>query len=275
MIANIFVKKFFYNNGIFVITPTKDRLEDLKKMLESFAAQTRKPNQMQKLEIHISNRFNQLACSPMFPAQLDAGDPQLAEVLEWFGDINNKSLLDAGCAKGRFSKALADMGAILTGIDPSEKFIATARENVPKAEFKIASVTDIPYEDNHFDGVLCLEVLEHVPDTEKAISEMVRVLKPGGKIIIIDKNILSLEPLYLMPTFLYKKIQEYRNKWMYPRNFPFREKYFTYGHIDRLLKKYCRSVQSEYLPNGRTPKAGRIYRRLPFLSFDIAWRAIK
>jgi 2-polyprenyl-3-methyl-5-hydroxy-6-metoxy-1,4-benzoquinol methylase len=230
---------------------------------------------MQKLEVDIKNKFNEMVFSPMFPAELDADDPQLAEVLEWFGDIENKNILDAGCAKGRFSKALVDMGAKIKGIDPSESFISIARENVPDAEFDIASVTDIPYDDNSFDGVLCLEVLEHVPDTEKAISEMARVLKPGGKIIIIDKNILSLEPIYLMPTFLYKKIQEYRNKWMYPRNFPFREKYFTFGHIDRLLRKYCGSVHSRYLPNGRTPKAGRFYKIIPSLSFDIAWRAIK
>lgn len=230
---------------------------------------------MQKLEIEIKNRFNELACSPMFPEQLDTDAPQLVEVLEWFGNIENKSILDAGCAKGRFSKAMADMGAKISGIDPSEEFIATAKQNVVNAEFEVASVTNLPFDNDCFDGVFCLEVLEHVPDTERAICEMVRVLKPGGKIIIIDKNILSLEPLYLMPTMLYKKIQEYRNKWMYPRDFPFREKYFTFGQIDKLLRKYCSSVHSKYLPNGRTPGACRIYRRLPFLTFDIAWRAIK
>lgn len=230
---------------------------------------------MQQLEIQIKNRFNELVSSPMFPEELNSDDPQLTEILNWFGDVENIELLDAGCAKGRFSKALARMGAVVTGIDPSESFITIARKNVPEAKFDIASVTEIPFEDECFDGVFCLEVLEHVPDTEKAICEMARVLKPGGKIIIIDKNILSLEPLYLIPTIVFKKIQEYRNKWMYPRDFPFREKYFTFGYIEKFLGKYCHRTSSKYMPDARTEKAARVYRLFPSLSFDIAWRGIK
>ena len=230
---------------------------------------------MQQLEIQIKERFNEIASSPMFTDELDSNDPQLTEILEWFGDVNKSELLDAGCAKGRFSKILAQIGAIMTGIDPTESFIEIARENVSEVKFDIASVTEIPYEDQRFDGIFCIEVLEHVPDTEKAIGEMARVLKPGGKIIIIDKNILSLEPLYLMPTFLFKMIQEYRNKWMYPRDFPFKEKYFTYGYIEKILKKYCSKTSSKYMPNARTGKASKVYKLFPSLSFDIAWRGIK
>jgi len=227
------------------------------------------------VEIKIKDRFNELVSSAMFPAELGADDPQLAEILGWFGEVKGRKLLDVGCARGRFSKALAQRGARITGIDAAEKFISIARGNVPDATFEVASATDIRFEDNSFDGVFCLEVLEHVPETEKAVREMTRVLRPGGKIIIIDKNILSLEPLYLMPTFIYKKIQEYRNKWMYPKDFPFREKYFTFGCINGLLGEYCSQVDSKYMPNSRTKRACRIYRLMPFLSFDIAWRAVK
>lgn len=228
------------------------------------------------VESQIKNRFNELASSAMFPAELDESNPQLLEVLGWLGDVKNKKILDAGCAKGRFSKALVKMGAKITGIDLAEEFISIAKENVPSSEFQVASITDIPFEDNTFDGVFCLEVLEHIPDTEKAISEMIRVLRPGGKIIIIDKNILSLDSKYLfIPTYIYKIIQECRNKWMYPKDFPFREKYFTLPGINKMLKKYYSTVNSTYLPNARSKRASRIYRLFPFLSFDIAWRAVK
>lgn len=228
---------------------------------------------MNALEKQIENCFNKI--SSMLPSEISANDFQLKEVLSWFGDVKGKKLLDAGCAKGRFTKALVERGAFLTGIDITENFIRIAKENVPEANFRLASVIDIPFATNTFDGILCIEVIEHIPDTEKTIAEMVRVLKPGGKLIIIDKNILSLHYRYLIPTCLFKRIQEIRGKWMYPKDFPFREKYFTFGKLNRVLRKYCSIVKSKYLLKGRSRRSRIIYNILPFLSYDIAWKGIK
>ena len=228
---------------------------------------------MNALEKKIENCFNEI--SSMLPSEISADNFQLKEVLAWFGDVKGKKFLDAGCAKGRFTKALVKRGAFLSGIDITENFINIAKENVPEADFRLASVIDMPFGNNTFDGVLCIEVIEHIPDTEKAIREMTRVLKPSGKIIIIDKNILSLHYRYLIPTCLFKRIQEMRSKWMYPNDFPFREKYFTFWEMDRILSKYCSIVKSKYLPNGRSRRLRIIYNILPFLSYDIAWRGIK
>ncbi len=228
---------------------------------------------MNALEKKIENCFNEI--SSMLPSEISADNFQLKEVLAWFGDVKGKKFLDAGCAKGRFTKALVKRGAFLSGIDITENFINIAKENVPEADFRLASVIDMPFGNNTFDGVLCIEVIEHIPDTEKAIREMTRVLKPSGKIIIIDKNILSLHYRYLIPTCLFKRIQEIRGKWMYPNDFLFREKYFTFGKLDKILRKYCSIVNSKYLPYGRSRISSVVYNILPFLSYDIAWRGIK
>lgn len=61
------------------------------------------------------------------------------------------------------------------------------------------SILDIKYPESYFDSVYCVETLEHALRTENAIKEMVRVLKHGGKIIIIDKNAAKLGTLKLEP----------------------------------------------------------------------------
>ncbi|MGQ4648731.1 methyltransferase domain-containing protein [Lyngbya aestuarii] len=65
----------------------------------------------------------------------------------------------------------------------------------------IASVCDLPFLDNEFDIVLCTEVLEHVADTRSAISEIYRVLKPGGKLILTTPFIF---PLHEVPNDYYR-----------------------------------------------------------------------
>lgn len=227
---------------------------------------------MGNLERQIKNCF--IANSSMFPTKISANDFQLREVIFWFGNVKGKKILDAGCGKGRFVKALAKRGGLLTGIDFVEGFIKIANENVQEANFKLASVNNIPFETATFDGVLCIEVMEHIPNAEKAVKEMVRVLKPGGKLIIIDKNILSLHYRYLIPTFLFKRVQELCGKWMYPNNFPFREKYFTLKELNIILKRYCSTVKSKYLPT-RSRRLKMICNLFPVLSYDIVWRGIK
>ena len=126
-----------------------------------------------------------------------------------------------------------------------------------------------------FDAVFCFEVLEHIPDTEKAVAEMARVLKPGGKLLIIDKNILGIHPTYCVPVSLYKRYMEIRDRWMYPRGFPFREKWFVPSRILRLLRRYCSWADMDYLVDGRPAKAGALLRIMPFLSMDVAWKGVK
>lgn len=246
------------------------------------------------VEKQIKKRFDQISDKSWFSEDIEKDNFQLLELYDFFGDIEYKKILDIGCAKGRFVKRVVEKGAVVTGIDLSEQLISEARENVPHARFIVGSATDLPFKDEEFDCVYSIETFEHIPDTEKGISEACRVLKKRGKIIVIDKHILGLNSNFLVPNFIRKPILEKRNKWMYPKNFPFKEKYFIKKDLDKYLALYCRENYTEYLPGFRVgPKTWKlaerypklvkikilttnfVYKIFPFTSHYIAWKWIK
>jgi len=112
---------------------------------------------MDSIEYQIKERFNELYRK--FPEEIVDTDPKLKVVLDFFGDIKNKQILDVGCGKGRFAKQLIKREAKVTGIDPAEKFIEEARR-IGCGNFKVGSATNIPFSDNSFDYILCIEVID-------------------------------------------------------------------------------------------------------------------
>jgi len=74
----------------------------------------------------------------------------------------------------------------LTGIDLSEQMLAPARERGRAATLLQADAHDLPFEDGTFDTVVCTFGLCAIPDAKKAVAEMVRVLRPGGLLILVD-----------------------------------------------------------------------------------------
>ena len=107
--------------------------------------------------------------------------------LKLIGNVKGKKILDAGCGTGRYAVQLAKKGAEVYGIDISEKMLEIAKkkakENRVKIELMKGNILRLPYEDNKFDIVISSLALDHVKEHEKAISELVRVCKPKGKII--------------------------------------------------------------------------------------------
>jgi len=102
-------------------------------------------------------------------------------------------VLDAGCGQGVVGCYLASKNNIvLTGITitPYEVKSATKRSNEYKVQgrtrFILADYADIPFDDNTFDRVYTTESLSHAPDVNKAVSELARVLKPGGLIVCAE-----------------------------------------------------------------------------------------
>lgn len=102
-------------------------------------------------------------------------------------------VLDAGCGSGRHLRALAKLpGLKIVGIDRSAKDVADALaglKNMPDAlsfDYRVeaADINALPFADASFDCVICSEVLEHIPEHEKALSELVRVLKPQGHLVV-------------------------------------------------------------------------------------------
>jgi 2-polyprenyl-3-methyl-5-hydroxy-6-metoxy-1,4-benzoquinol methylase len=70
----------------------------------------------------------------------------------------------------------------ITGVDLNAESVAFASERIPSGDFRVADVTDLPFDDDSFDLVLCLEVLEHIPGPEAAVVELARVCR--GDIVI-------------------------------------------------------------------------------------------
>jgi len=107
--------------------------------------------------------------------------------LSWFDrqiDWGGKAVLDLGCAGGFMAEAMTLKGARVTGIDPAAEAIAAARAhakaNLLDIDYDVGIGEELPYDDARFDAVICVDVLEHVSDLPKVLSEIARVLRPGG-----------------------------------------------------------------------------------------------
>ncbi|AVP87392.1 hypothetical protein phytr_4420 [Candidatus Phycorickettsia trachydisci] len=100
--------------------------------------------------------------------------------------------LDIGCGIGHWGRALYPLlsnNATLIGIDREEEWIKVAKDLAKgNLKYQQASAEKIPFPDNHFDLVTCQTVLIHVKDPKHVISEMLRVLKPEGKLLLIEPN---------------------------------------------------------------------------------------
>ncbi|MFO0682584.1 MAG: metalloregulator ArsR/SmtB family transcription factor [Sandaracinus sp.] len=107
---------------------------------------------------------------------------QLAEV----GDV-----LDAGCGDGTVASMIAPIAASLTCLDKSERLVEAARARLEKkARVLVGDVEALPLPEASFDTVLLLHVLASVRDPERALAECARVLRPGGRVLVVtlDKH---------------------------------------------------------------------------------------
>lgn len=120
--------------------------------------------------------------------------------LAWFDrhiDWQGRDVLDLGCAGGFMAEALARRGANVTGIDPAADAIdaarAHARESGLRIGYDVGVGEALPYESASFDAVVCVDVLEHVADLTKVLSEVARTLRPGGLFLFdtINRNPLA------------------------------------------------------------------------------------
>jgi ubiquinone/menaquinone biosynthesis C-methylase UbiE len=104
-----------------------------------------------------------------------------------------QSLLDVGCGQGDDVRALAQRVAPagdVVGVDLSERMIAAASQgDVPSnVSFLVADAHSLPFADNTFDGVLEERTLQHVENPVKVLSEMVRVVRPGGIVVASEPD---------------------------------------------------------------------------------------
>lgn len=112
-----------------------------------------------------------------------------AAVLDAIGPVEGQRILDAGCGEGYLSRELASRGASVLGVDSSVNLIeaaaALAGANTPSLAFSVNDVADLEVDSGIFDLVVCNHLLNDLPDPTDAIHEFARVLKPGGRLVIL------------------------------------------------------------------------------------------
>lgn len=176
-----------------------------------------------KVELReIVDHFNEAAADEEnFPSTIDPRIYHVQLILEFFGDLNGKRVLDAGCGKGRFARVLAERypGASMVGLDLAEAMLRCVPEGVHPCG---GSLTALPFRTAAFDCAYATESLEHAVDIEAAVAELCRVVRPGGRIVIIDKN---------------------AKQWGRLRT-PEWERWFGRKELEKMLGRYCSKVSS-------------------------------
>jgi arsenite methyltransferase len=101
-------------------------------------------------------------------------------------------ILDLGCGPGLYlAEILEDVGpnGSVVGVDPSHGMLAVAARNVEgkgRAELREADAVAIPVADDEFDGAISVQVLEYVEDVDRALVQLYRALRPGGRLVVWD-----------------------------------------------------------------------------------------
>ncbi|NHX28331.1 methyltransferase domain-containing protein, partial [Escherichia coli] len=128
--------------------------------------------------------------------------PWAQELLRQVPAFTGAHVLDLACGTGAVSEMLVRSGVVpasLTGIDITADMLAVARKKATEFGFPntwiIGDAADLPFEDNRFDVAYCQQALQFFPDKLRALTELRRVLKPGGKAAFCVTQGLEKHPL--------------------------------------------------------------------------------
>jgi len=146
------------------------------------------------------------------------------------------NVLEVGCGGGILTEEIAKMGFNTTGIDPSEQSLNIAIKHAKENNLKINYVKgvgeDLQFQNNSFDVVFCCDVLEHVRDLPKVISEISRVLKNGGLFIYDTFNRTIISKIASI-----KILQEWKRWAIMPHNLHVWEMFIKPDEIRALLQE--------------------------------------
>lgn len=100
--------------------------------------------------------------------------------------------LDAACGTGRHAGHLVELGHRVVGVDGSPEMLATASTSVPGCDLREGELTSLPLDAESVDLAVCALALEHVADLDAAISELARVVRPGGRLVLSDLHPIAI-----------------------------------------------------------------------------------
>jgi ubiquinone/menaquinone biosynthesis C-methylase UbiE len=178
-----------------------------------------------------------------YPSTIDPRILFVRRVVEHLGDLDGKIAADIGSGKGRFARIVKQHNphATVIALDIAEAMLRHVPGDVAKVS---ASMTQLPLASESVDAAFAIESLEHAVDIEGAVAELARIVKPGGRIAIIDKNARAWGRLET----------------------PAWERWFGQGEMDRLLKRHCSSVSSGPISYWEDVKPDGLF---------LAWFAVK
>jgi len=156
--------------------------------------------------------------------------------------ISSFSLLTVGSSTGMLDNYLADHFKSVKGVDIDEPAIAYAKMHFHKdnLEYQVGDAMNLNFSDNSFDVVICSQVYEHVPNSQKLLDEIFRVLVPGGVCYFAAGNKLMWnEPHYNLPLLsvlpgflanLYVRLARHSDA--------YHELHYTYWGLKKLVKHF-------------------------------------
>jgi len=152
-------------------------------------------------------------------------------------DKASRTVLDVGCGGGFLAEDFARLGYKVTGVDPAQESVEAARAHAEVSglsiEYKSGSGENLPFAKASFDIVTCCDVLEHVDDVERVVSEIARVIKPGGLFFYDTPNRTMLSKIAVI-----KVMQEWRSTAFAPPNTHVWDRFITPRELTDLLERY-------------------------------------
>ncbi len=149
-------------------------------------------------------------------SQREACEALVDHLLDRIQDKGGR-ILDVACGPGATTKRLSHYvpAEMVTGINISEAQLAAARERVPRSSFLLMDAAQLGFADEQFDAVICVEAAFHFNTRDRFVGEAMRVLKPGGSLVLTDMMFRQfMKPIgdfgQTPPANFFQTVEEYR-----------------------------------------------------------------